>query len=496
MQNKRDFANNTNTMATDIGYQYKRTNTNGYLQQPLDIAIVGGGLVGSLLALHLGKKGHEVNLYEYREDIRTAELVLGRSINLALSARGRRALAEVGLEEALLGHGIPMAGRMLHDLSGQRKVVPYDANTKQCIYSVGRKHLNEVLLNAAEKYPNIHLNFNHKLVSADLDEGHFSMIDPTTKEIKNSQADLIVGCDGAYSAVRKEIIKRPRYDFSQTYIEHGYLELCIPPLPNGEFAMPHNYLHIWPRGKFMMIALPNQDRTWTVTLFMPFTHFNSITDADSLLSFFRQYFPDAIDLIGRERLIKDFFKIKPQSLVMIKCRPYHVGTKALIVGDAAHAMVPFYGQGMNAGFEDCSLLTELFSKYGTDLGRILPEFSERRWADAHSICDLAMYNYIEMRDLVTKRSYLLRKKLDEILFWLLPNTWVPLYNSVSFSHMPYSQCIANRAWQDKILTRAIYGGSVVAAAAIGTLCYRYLNVSHLERLSASIVDAVKLLKPN
>nr|AAL40890.1 kynurenine 3-monooxygenase [Anopheles stephensi] len=476
--------------------KYKRTNTNGMQHQPLDVAIVGGGLVGSLLALHLGKKGHEVNLYEYREDIRTAELVIGRSINLALSARGRRALAEVGLEEALLDHGIPMSGRMLHDVNGNRKIVPYDGNTNQCIYSVGRKHLNEVLLNAAEKYPNIHLHFNHKLVSANLDEGNLSMVDPLTKEVKSARADLIVGCDGAYSAVRKEIVKRPRYDFSQTYIEHGYLELCIPPTASGEFAMPHNYLHIWPRGQFMMIALPNQDRTWTVTLFMPFTQFHSITDPGRLIDFFRQYFPDAIELIGRERLIKDFFKTKPQPLVMIKCRPYHVGSKALIIGDAAHAMVPFYGQGMNAGFEDCSVLTDLFNQYGTDLTRILPEFSEKRWEDAHAICDLAMYNYIEMRDLVTKRSYLLRKKLDELLFWMLPNTWVPLYNSVSFSHMRYSKCIANRAWQDKILTRVLYGASFVSVAAIGGLAYRHVTVGHLERLSSAILSTFQLLKPN
>lgn len=472
--------------------KYKQTNTNGLPNQNLNVAVVGGGLVGSLLAIHLGKKGHTVDLYEYREDIRTAELVIGRSINLALSARGRKALAEVGLEDALLQHGIPMKGRMLHDLKGNRKIVPYDANTNQCIYSVGRKHLNEVLLDAAEKYPNINLHFNKKLHSANLDEGEMSFVDPATKETTSTKADLIVGCDGAYSAVRKEIVKRPGYDFSQTYIEHGYLELCIPPTKDGEFAMPHNYLHIWPRGKFMMIALPNQDCTWTVTLFMPFTNFASIKCDGDLLQFFKTYFPDAIDLIGRERLIKDFFKIKPQSLVMIKCKPYNIGGKAVIIGDAAHAMVPFYGQGMNAGFEDCTVLTELFNKHGSDVDRILAEYSETRWEDAHAICDLAMYNYIEMRDLVTKRSYLFRKKLDEFLFWLLPNTWVPLYNSVSFSHMKYSKCIANRKWQDQILTRVLYCSSFVAIAAAGIAGYRYGSVDQLQQYSNSVMQLLKL----
>ncbi|XP_055609789.1 kynurenine 3-monooxygenase [Uranotaenia lowii] len=466
--------------------KYKQTNTNGSRDRTLNVAVVGGGLVGSLLALHLGKKGHEVNLYEYREDIRTAELVIGRSINLALSARGRKALAEVGLEEALLDHGIPMKGRMLHDLKGNRKIVPYDANTNQCIYSVGRKHLNEVLLNAAEKYPNIHLRFNQKLQSANLDEGNLSFVDPTTKETTDASADLIVGCDGAYSAVRKEIVKRPGYDFSQTYIEHGYLELCIPPTKTGEFAMPHNYLHIWPRGKFMMIALPNQDRTWTVTLFMPFENFHGIKCDSDLLGFFRQYFPDAIDLIGQERLIKDFFKTRPQTLVMIKCKPYNVAGKALIIGDAAHAMVPFYGQGMNAGFEDCTLLTELFNQHGGDVDTILSEFSRLRWEDAHSICDLAMYNYVEMRDLVNKRSYLFRKKLDEFLFWLMPNTWVPLYNSVSFSHMRYSKCIANRKWQDQILTKVTYGSSFALIGAIAFCGYRYGDLNQMHQITAAL----------
>jgi kynurenine 3-monooxygenase len=226
--------------------------------------------------------------------------------------------------------------------------------------------------------------------------------------------------------------------------------------------------------KFCEFPIYFQDKTWTVTLFMPFVNFNEIKSPAELLEFFKKYFPDSIKLIGEERLIKDFFKIKPQSLVMVKvctvyhaiickrkeflingfcqlqCQPYHVTSKVLLMGDAAHAMVPFYGQGMNAGFEDCTVLSELFNKHGSDVHKILAEFSETRWENAHAICDLAMYNYIEMRDLVTKRSYLMRKFVDEFLYRLLPNTWMPLYNSVSFSHMPYKKCIDNRKWQDKV----------------------------------------------
>uniref|UniRef100_A0A1L8DZZ5 Kynurenine 3-monooxygenase n=1 Tax=Nyssomyia neivai TaxID=330878 RepID=A0A1L8DZZ5_9DIPT len=450
--------------------QYPETRTN-CVGENLKVSIVGGGLVGSLLALHLGKKGYQVQLHEYRDDIRHCELIGGRSINLALSVRGRKALAKVGLEDVILEHAIPMRGRMLHDLSGNRRIVPYDKNKNQCIYSVGRKHLNEILLQESERYPNINLNFNQKLVDMNVEDTQMTFLNPKTMETTQVGTDLIIGCDGAFSAVRRHMLSRPGFDFSQTYIEHGYLELCIPATASGDFAMPHNYLHIWPRGKFMMIALPNQDKSWTVTLFMPFVNFEMIKNADDLLSFFGQYFPDSIELIGKERLVKDFFKIKPQSLVMIKCRPYHISNKVLLMGDAAHAMVPFYGQGMNAGFEDCSIFSEILERTATrDIASAIREFSAGRWEDAFSICDLAMYNYTEMRDLVNRRSFLWRKKLDDFLFWAMPNTWVPLYNTVSFSHMPYKRCIENREWQNRMLSRVLkitagIGVSAVAAAA-------------------------------
>lgn len=198
---------------------------------------------------------------------------------------------------------------------------------------------------------------------------------------------------------------------------------------------------IWPRGKFMLIALPNQDKTWTVTLFMPFDNFGTISSPTELIQFFSEYFPDAIPLIGHDKLIQDFFKIKPQHLVSVKCHPYHFGSKALLLGDAAHAMVPFYGQGMNAGFEDCTILSTILNKPGMTFDRALKEFSDTRWENAHAICDLAMYNNIEMRDLVRTKSFLFRKMFDDCLFRLMPNTWIPLYNSVSFSRMPYKQCI-------------------------------------------------------
>ncbi|XP_026757612.2 kynurenine 3-monooxygenase [Galleria mellonella] len=425
---------------------------NEHAKGSLDIAIVGGGLVGSVEALYLAKRGHNVRIYEYREDIRKTPQVRGRSINLALSVRGRRALKDVGLEQHIIEeHGIPMKGRRIHRLDGSTYVIPYDARNNQCIYSVGRNYLNASLLKESDNYENVTKYFNHKLIEANLQKGTLTFLKTDTKENVDVKADLIIGADGAFSAVRKSMMKQPLFDYTQKYIEHGYLELCIPADEQGSFQMPANYLHIWPRGNFMMIALPNQDCSWTVTLFMPFTSFKSIDTEDKLLAFFEKYFPDSIALIGRKKLIEDFFGGSPSPLVFVKCRPYHVEDKALLIGDAAHAVVPFYGQGMNAGFEDCTILDHLFQKYNDDLAKILLEFSDTRWIDTFEICDLALYNYIEMRDLVTRPSYRIRKALDDLIYWLLPDIWVPLYNSVTFTTMPYSECAKNRQWQNKVL---------------------------------------------
>ncbi|XP_073944277.1 kynurenine 3-monooxygenase cn isoform X2 [Choristoneura fumiferana] len=432
---------------------------NGKSKSQLNIAVVGGGLVGSLEALYLAKRGHQVHLYEYREDIQKTPQARGRSINLALSLRGRTALKDVGLEDLMINqHGIPMRARMIHRTDGSTYAIPYDSRTNQCIYSVGRNYLNAQLLRESEKYENVQRYFNHKLVEANLRKGSLTFQKPD-KETVHVTADLILGADGAFSAVRRSMMKQPLFDYSQKYIEHGYMELCIPADNNGGFQMPPNYLHIWPRGNFMMIALPNQDCSWTVTLFMPFYHFKNLDNEEKLLAFFQEYFPDSIPLLGKENLVADFFAGSPSALVAVKCRPYHVEDKALIIGDAAHAVVPFYGQGMNAGFEDCTLLDRLFQKHNDSLAEILEEFSETRWEDTHAISDLAMYNYIEMRDLVTRPSYRLRKAVDDFIFWLLPDFWVPLYNSVTFTTMPYSQCVKNRKWQDRVglkLPRSLY----------------------------------------
>ncbi|KAK7870120.1 hypothetical protein R5R35_011095 [Gryllus longicercus] len=420
----------------------------------LKVAVVGGGLVGALEAVFLARRGHLVDLYEYRDDVRrTPHLNRGRTINLTLSHRGRAALRAAGLEAAVMARGLPVRGRLVHARDGTRARSLYHPDGQQCIYSVNRKNLNELLLTAAEELPNVRLHFNHKLVSADLDSGRLTFQTPLCPEGVSHSAALVVGADGAHSRVRAAMLRRPGFDFRQSNIEHAYLELRIPPNPDGSSALePVDFLHVWPRGSFMLMALPNGDASWTVTLFAPDERLRRLC-AEPVLAvrLFQTHLDDALHLIGAPALERDFAAGRPSLLLGVKCNPYHVEGKAIIIGDAAHAMVPFYGQGMNAGFEDCLLLDRLMNHYGDDLQSALAEFSLVRNPDAEAICDLAMYNYTEMRELVAKKSYHFRKKLDGMLYNFLPNLWVPLYPSVAFTSQGYRWCLENKQWQDKIL---------------------------------------------
>ncbi|GFR87379.1 kynurenine 3-monooxygenase [Elysia marginata] len=347
-----------------------------------------------MMTCYLAKRGYKVDVYERRSDIRLMEVVRGRSINLALSCRGREALRAVGLEDEITKSGIPMRARMIHDLDGQRRPIPYGTKD-QYIMSIDRRLLNEVLLTAAEKYPNVQVFFNHKLISCDFEKGEAEFVNDKGDNVR-IQVDLIIGADGAFSALRRQMLKLRLFDYEQSYIPHGYMELNIPPNINNESAMETNYLHIWPRNEFMMIALPNLDKSFTTTLFMPFQMYESLDTEEKLIKFFEDKFPDSIKLLGAEELKKTFFASKALPMVSIKCKPYHVGSKSVIIGDAAHSMVPFYGQGMNCGLEDCIVLNDMLEKYNDDLSQALPAYTEMRHPDATAMCDLAMYNYIEV----------------------------------------------------------------------------------------------------
>ncbi|KAM9316701.1 kynurenine 3-monooxygenase [Gastrophryne carolinensis] len=435
------------------------------------ISIIGGGLVGSLNACFFAKKGFDIDLYEAREDIRTARIVSGRSINLALSHRGREALKAVGLEEKIVAKGIPMYARMIHSRNGKKYSIPY-GKPHQYILSVSRAELNKELLNAAERFSNVKIHFEHKLSNCNIDSGTLGF-HGKLGDVTRTSVDLIVGCDGAFSVVRKQFMKKPRFNYSHVYIPHGYKELTIT-AKNGTHAMEPNYLHIWPRNTFMMIALPNQDKTFTCTLFMPFEDFETLQTEDQVLDFFKKYFPDSINLIGEENLKKDFFLLPPQALISVKCSSFCLDTKCVLMGDAAHAVVPFYGQGMNAGFEDCLVFSELMDQYNNDFEKCLPEFSRLRVPDAHAISDLAMYNYKEMRAHVNSKWFIFRKHVDNFLHTLMPFTFIPLYTMVTFTRIRYHEVILRWNRQNKVVNTGIVISGIALACGGSYLLIRHL----------------------
>jgi kynurenine 3-monooxygenase len=424
------------------------------LTKDKNIGIIGAGLVGSLLGIYLRKRGYDVSVFERRPDMRKSSVYAGRSINLALSNRGIRALEEVGLAEELKKSAIPMNGRVMHDMQGNLSFLPY-GKQGQFINSISRSALNIVLMNEAEKL-GVNFFFEHQAQRVDLET--------TTIDFKHSGVlipktfDRIIGSDGAYSAVRMAMQVTDRFDFSQDYIDHGYKELMIPPDEAGAFQLEKNALHIWPRESFMLIALPNPDGSFTCTLFFPFVgkpSFSSLKDNNAIGDFFYHTFPDAHKLMPS--LLEDFNENPTSSLVTMKCFPW-VRNKTLLIGDAAHAVVPFYGQGMNAGFEDCRVLNELLDNYGDNWDKTLPAFQELRKPDTDAIAQLALDNFIEMRDLVGEPEFLLRKKIEAKLHEMFPQQWIPLYSMVTFNEQiryshAYDIGIKQRRIMDEVMKK-------------------------------------------
>ena len=414
-------------------------------------ALIGSGLAGGLLAAFLGRRGYEVDLYERRADPRAGNFVGGRSINLALSTRGIYALEQVGIADQVLQHAIPMRGRMIHDKSGALHFAPYDRDPTKYINSIGRAALNTVVIDAAQRHANVRVHFNHRCTDVDLTNAVCYLETPNGP--LSSRSDAVVGVDGAFSAVRQSMQRRlDRFDYSQSYLPHGYKELTIPPGPNGNWQMEKEALHIWPRKSFMMIALPNPDGSFTCTLFWEFEgprSFAAIKSDDDVRPFFQDEFPDAVPLMPT--LLEDFKNNPTGSLVTVRCSPWYFHDKAVLVGDAAHAVVPFYGQGMNAAFEDCVVLDECLAQFSDNRERAFHEFFSRRQKDADALSNLAVANFIEMRDKTASRTFRAKKKLDHILEGLLPGIYLPLYSMVTFTRIPYSVAARRARLQDAIV---------------------------------------------
>ena len=436
--------------------------------------LVGSGLAGGLLAAYLGRRGYDVDLYERRADPREGNIVGGRSINLAISTRGIRALERIGIAGEALQHAIPMRGRMIHDKSGVLHFSPYDVDPQKCINSIGRAALNTTVIEAAQRYPNVRVHFNHKCVDVDLDSATAHLetsavaagVSPANSDsqIISAHGDAVIGVDGAFSAVRQSMQMRiNRFEYDESYLAHGYKELTIPPGPDGSWRMEKNALHIWPRKSFMMIALPNPDGSFTCTLFWEFEGARSFvttkTDED-VRQFFEEEFPDAVPLMPT--LLEDFRHNPTGSLVTIRCAPWFYGDKVCLLGDAAHAVVPFYGQGMNAAFEDCVVMDECLERFPNNRKRAFAEYFSRRKENADALAALAIGNFIEMRDKTASKTFRAKKKLDHLLEAALPGIYLPLYTMVTFTRLPYAVAARRARVQDLL----VYVSLIVIVAVL------------------------------
>lgn len=424
------------------------------MKQNERIAIAGGGLVGSLFALYLAKRGFQVDLYERRGDPRRADYIGGRSINLALSDRGWKALERVGVADEVRKEAIPMYRRVMHDQQGELTFQPYGV-ANEAIYSVSRGGLNKLLLEQADLNENVTLHFNMGVSGLDLETNTLHLEGDDGNKV-SVQYDRIFGTDGAFSRVRNRLMKQDRFDYEQRYLDHGYKELTIPATADGKHVIETNALHIWPRGEYMMIALPNPDGSFTCTLFFPYEgdpSFSSLKSEDAVMKFFKEEFGDAVPLMPT--LAEDYKENPTSSLVMIRCYPWHYEDKVCLMGDASHAIVPFYGQGMNSGFEDCTVFDDLFEANDGDWTKTFAAFSKKRKPEADAILELALRNYIEMRDKTADPDFLLQKKIEKRFAEKHPEKWIPLYSQVTFSHIPYDVALRNGDEQDAIMKRVM-----------------------------------------
>lgn len=459
--------------------------------------VVGAGLAGCLLAVYLARDGWKVTLCERRGDPRKAGSGGGRSINLAISARGLKALRRAGLEDRVLAEGVRMPGRVIHPVSGESFFTPYSADPTRAINSVSRGGLNRLLLEAAEAEAHCEVFFDRRAIDVDFERGAVEFETPSGRERR--EADLVVGTDGAYSAIRGVMQRNERFDYSQAYLGHGYKELVIPPIaagsgPHAPWAMDPAGLHIWPRGGSMMIALPNRDGSFTCTLFWPWEgrgSFAEIATPAQATTHFRKVYPDAVPLMPT--LEEDYARNPVGSLVTVRCRPWTRGGRVALLGDAAHAIVPFYGQGANASFEDCEALLEALRSH-RDVPAALAAYEKARKENGDAIADLALRNFIEMRDLAGRRSFRIRKWFEHLLTRLFPNSFEPLYDRVSFGTKPYVEALATAHRHDRGFRIAAIAGVVLATVlvvAIAAVVVRLARPSASAEATSAIRDAAR-----
>ena len=419
---------------------------------------MGRGFVGSILAIFLAKRRHTVSVFERRGDPRKPDVYAGRSINLVVSHRGWTSLRAAGVEDAVKEIVVPVYARMMHDRDGKLNRVPYSIDNR-AIHSVSRGELNRRLLTEAEKLPNVKLHFNHRCADVHLDNATCTFHNEVTGESAPVKADIVFGSDGAFSAVRQKMMQG-RFTYSQEYIEHDYKEVAFPANADGTPKMDPQCLHIWPRRYFMLMGLANQDGGFTGTLFMPNTHtehapgFDTVKTEEQVKSFLQEHFADAMPMVPD--LVEQYLRNPQSSLAIIRCNPWTINGKVALIGDAAHAIIPFYGEGMNAGYEDCKVLNDLLNELGDDnWPAVLAAYGKARKPNGDAIADLSLRNFIEMRDLVADPKFLLRKKIEGHLQAKHPDQWLPLYSQVKFSDIQYKDAWREGLRHDRIMEEVL-----------------------------------------
>lgn len=429
--------------------------------------VIGSGLVGSLWSVYLNKAGYEVEVYERRKDMRLEKISAGKSINLAMSYRGWKALDAVGVGDDIREIAIPMWGRTMHHLDGSISYQPY-GREDQAIYSVSRGEINSKLMTISETKGNATIHFNMECIEVDMKAGKATFQNTVTSEVITAEADLIFAADGAFSAARYRGMQRSdRFNFSQNYIPDGYKEILLPANPDGSYKLEKETLHIWPRERFMLIALPNFDGSFTCTLFMPYEDhefcFNNLKTDEDITNFFKTVFPDFYDMVPNIHEIWHEYPLS--SLAIIRCYPW-TKDKLVLLGDAAHATVPFYGQGMNCGFEDCFVLNECMEQYPNDPELAFDAYQKSRKPNGDAMQELSLENYIVMRDLVADPDFLLLKKVEARINALYPDKYFPKYSMVSFSDIPYHTALTKGTEQENMIKGLIADKNITAATEV------------------------------
>ena len=461
-----------------------------------NVIIVGAGLAGCLMAIFLARRGYSVELYERRPDLRDESSERCRSINMTLAERGLHALAEVGLLESVLDLTVTVKGRMVHEVNGAVKFQPYGKNEKEVIHAVMRKDLNIALMNHAETFPNVKIHFQKQCIGLDKQARQIKFTGNDSADAIAAEAAFIIGADGTFSTTRQQMQRGERANYEQDFLDRGYKELTIDPAPGGGWRLPNYALHVWPRGSCMLMCIANRDGSFTCTCVLPFAgdpSFASLRTEADVHDFLFGNFPDLMPLMPNA--VENFMRNPPSEFITTRTNVWHYKDLVTLLGDACHTVVPFYGQGMNAAFEDCTVLDACINRHRNDLETAFREFQHLRKRHTDALAKLSIENFVELRDKVRSPKLAAKKRVDLLLNNLMPGTWVPLYTMISHSTIPYADAVDRAKKQDRI-ARLLGVDLLLWLIAAGVVSRQVFNKLKASLGGWSGGDTARLLKPH